>query len=108
MRRLVGRRLLGECDDLGHLVRRDRCIAGLSGLVPQKAVHALLHEPFLPTPDARLGRPGPTHDRLRSDTVRRQQDDPRPPDMLLRRIAVADDTFQAATIGRGRGIAFEK
>src|SRR5690348_10954003 len=58
------------------------------GPVAQQPGHALAHEPLLPAPDARLRLAGPAHDLARPQAVRRGQDDPRPPDVLLRAVAV--------------------
>src|SRR3954468_8756732 len=44
--------------------------------------------PLLPAPDARLGLAGPAHDLARPQAVRRGQDDPGPPDVLLRAVPV--------------------
>ena len=52
---------------------------------------ARLHEPLLPAPDGRLVLADCADDAVRPDAVRRQQNDPRPPDMLLRGVAIPDD-----------------
>jgi hypothetical protein len=57
--------------------------AGRAGLVTQQSRNPLGHEALLPAPDGRLGSVGQAHDLRRAATVRRQQDDPRPPNMLL-------------------------
>ena len=61
--------------------------------VTQKAVDAFLHEPLLPAPDAGLRFARPAHDLVRSDAVRTQEDDSRPPHMFLSGVAVPDRAF---------------
>ena len=46
-----------------------------------------------------LGLAGPAHDLGGAATVRRQQDDPRPPDVLLRAVPVRHDRLQTGTVG---------
>jgi hypothetical protein len=40
-----------------------------------------------------------SHDGVRAQAVGGQKDDPRTPDMLLRRVAIADDGLQTPAIG---------
>ena len=68
-------------------------------LVAQKSVHALGGEPFLPAPDAGLGLADLAHDRVRADPIRAQQHDPRPPHVLLRRVAVFDQSMKPIKVG---------
>ena len=60
--------------------------------------HACAHEPLLPAPDAGLGHLGPAHDLGRAAARRRRQDDPRPPDVLLRAVPIRHDPLQPATV----------
>jgi len=53
---------------------------------------------FLPAPDAGLRLACPAHDLCRADAVRAQQDDGRPPHMLLGGIAVPDHAFKTEAI----------
>jgi hypothetical protein len=69
-------------------------------LVAQKPVHALGGEPFLPAPDASLGLAGLAHDRVRADALGAEQHDLRAPNVLLRRVAVFDQSAQPIKVGR--------
>ena len=79
------------------------CPSGLTRegprLVAQEAVDPFFGEALLPAPDAGLRLAGPAHDLDRAEAVGREQHDLGPPDMLLRRVAVADDCLQTAAIG---------
>lgn len=89
-----------------HLVDHllpERLDARRTGLVAQEGVDTFLREALLPAPDAGLRLAGPPHDLDRADTVRRQQNDLGPPDMLLRAVAVAGDRLQTAAFGGSDG-----
>src|SRR5215212_11284240 len=64
--------------------------------------HALADEPLPPAPDARLALAGPPHDFGGAVAVRRGQDDPRPPDVLLRAVPVRHDRLQTGTVLGGQ------
>ena len=68
--------------------------------LPQKAFEALAGEAFLPAPDAGLGLAGVAHDRARADAFRRQQHDLCAPDVLLRCVAVFDESSRPSPIGK--------
>src|ERR1700735_633109 len=89
----------------GHNFGAERRNARRPGLVAQEAVHALLHEPLLPSPDAGLRYPRLTHDLGRGETGWRPKHDPRAPDMLLRTVSVRSNRLQTSTIG---GIQFNE
>ena len=76
-----------------------------SGLVPQKALKAFNGEALLPAPHASLGLAGLAHDGVRADALRAEQDDLRPPDMLLRRVAVFHQGAKPIHVGRSDGKA---
>lgn len=99
VRRLVRRRRERQPHDLGDPVVRNRRLAGRAGLVAQEPVHARLHEPLLPAPDASLRLARRRHDRVRAQAVGGKKHDPRAPDMLLRRVAIGDDGLQTLAIG---------
>ena len=101
--RLVRWRRLRPPDHLGGPAGRDRRLARRSGLVAQQARDTRLGKPFLPAPNGclRLARGG--HNGLRTEVIRSQQDDPRPPDMLLGRVPIGDDRFKPSVV-RGRNI----
>jgi hypothetical protein len=69
-------------------------------LVAQKPVHTFDGEAFLPAPDADLGLAGLAHDRARSDAFGAEQHDLRPPNVLLRRVAVSDQSAKPIKVSR--------
>ena len=75
--------------------------AGFARLVARQPVHALGHEPLLPAPDHRLGLAGSPHD-LRPCRSRRQSPEMifGAPNMLLRRVAIANDFLKPTAILR--------
>lgn len=83
---------------LGYLSAQWRDARG-TGLVPQKAIQALLHEPLLPTPHRGLADAGCAHDLGRADAIGSQQHDPRPPNVLLGTVSVRQDRAEPAAIG---------
>ena len=98
MRRLAAR--IAECQrdhPIDHGRRQGRQ-PGLAGPVAHQPGHAFAHEPLLPAPDAGLGHLGPAHDLGRAAARRRRQDDPRPPDVLLRAVPIRHDPLQPATV----------
>ena len=72
--------------------------------VAEKTIDAFLHEPFLPAPDAGLRLARPAHDLMRSDAVRAQKDDSRPPHMFLGGAAVSNHSFKTKAV---RGADYE-
>ena len=72
-------------------------------LVAQQPIDAFSGEPLLPAPDAGLGLAGLAHDRVRADALGAQQHDLRPPDVLLRRVAVLDQSAEPIKVGRRDG-----
>ena len=78
--------------------RRQGRQPGLAGLVAQQAGHAFAHEPLLPAPHAGLGHLGPAHGLRRAAALCRRQDDPRPPDVLLRTVPTRHDPLQSVTV----------
>jgi len=103
----VRQRLLGQADDLGHALRRNRRLAGRTGLVAQQADDALVHEPLLPALDTGPGLVGLGHDRRGTQALDARKNNTRPPDALLRALGVRDDRAQSLTVtGRyGEGIS---
>jgi hypothetical protein len=70
-----------------------------SRLVVQKPVHAFGGEAFLPAPDAGLRLAGLTHDRVRAGSLGAEQNDLRPPHVLLRRVSVFDRIAKPIKVG---------
>jgi hypothetical protein len=100
VRRFARRLLHGQRDDaLGDRGNEFRNARG-ARLVAQKPVHAFGDEPFLPALHAGLGLAGLAHDRVRSDALGAEQHNLRPPDMLLRRVAVSDRRGGAVRVCR--------
>ena len=62
-------------------------------------VHAFGGEPFLPAPDAGLGFAGLAHDRVRADASGAEQHDLRPPNVLLGRVAVLNQSAEPIELG---------
>ena len=98
--RLGGRVGLGERHDAFGDVRSQRRDARGACLIVQEAVVTRLHEAFLPAPHTGLRLAGPAHDLIGANTVRAQQDDLSPPDMLVRGVAIPRERLQTAAIGR--------
>ena len=88
MGRLGGRVGLGVRHDAFGDVRPQRRDARGAGLIVQVAVVTRLHEAFLPAPHTGLRLAGPPHDLIGANSIRAQQDDLSPPDMLVRGVAV--------------------
>ena len=88
---------------LGHLGPERRDARG-PRLVAQQPVDAFLHEALLPAPHAGLRLAGPPHDLDGADAVGAQQDDLRPPDVLLRGVAVPDERLKSAARSDGETV----
>ena len=103
MRRFVRRLLHGQRDDA--LVDRRIELRDARGpcLVAQKTVHAFDGEALLPAPDTGLGLAGLAHDRVSADACRAEQHDLRPPHVLLRRVAVPDQSAEPIKVRRRDG-----
>ena len=56
-------------------------------------------EALLPAPDAGLGLGRLAHDRARAQALDRQEHDLRPPDVLLRRVSVFNESVKPIEIG---------
>jgi hypothetical protein len=86
----------------GHRVlarrRRQRRDPRWSGLVAQQPSHAFGLVTLRPALDGVLTLAAVAHDRRRSQPLSRQQHDPRPPDVLLRTVAIRHHRFQTASI----------
>ena len=104
MGRLDGRVRQRQGDDaFGHVGGQGRD-ARWARFVTQKAINAFFHEPLLPAPDAGLRFARSAHDLMRSNAVRAQKDDGRPPHMFLGGAAVPGNAFKAKEI---RGADFD-
>src|SRR4029079_6106924 len=97
MGRLRWRLGLGERHDTFGDVRPQRLDARGACLIVQETVITGLHEAFLPAPNTGLG---PAHDLIGANTVRAQQDDLSPPDVLVWGVAIPRQHLQTATISR--------
>jgi hypothetical protein len=85
---------LRESHDASGNVHSERGDARGTRPIVQKTIDALLHEAFLPAPDAGLGLAGSSPDLVGAASVRGQQHDPGPPDLLVWRIAVPHERLQ--------------
>jgi hypothetical protein len=92
--RLCWRLGLGEHHDAFGDVGPQRPDARASCLILQEAVATRLHEAFLPAPHTGLRFASPTHDLISANTVRAQQDDLSPPDMLVWGVAIPRQHLQ--------------
>ena len=54
----------------------------------QQALDTFLHEALLPAPHRRLGNARLAHDRVRAVPVGAEENDARPPDVLLKRVPI--------------------
>jgi hypothetical protein len=86
-------------DPLGSLIGKPG-YPRRAGLVPQQPLDSLCHGPFLPAPDCSLADAGRSHDRRCAEPIGRRQHYPRPPNVLLRAIAIIDDCLKALAIPR--------
>ena len=68
-------------------------------LVAQKALETFRGEALLPAPDAGLGLGRLAHDRARAQALDRQEHDLRPPDVLLRRVSLFNESVKPIEIG---------
>jgi hypothetical protein len=92
-------RLHGQGDDA--LGERSGELGDARGprLIVQKSVHPFGDEALLPAPDAGLRLAGLSHDRVRPDPLGAEQHDLRPPHVLLRGVAVLDQSSEPIDIG---------
>jgi hypothetical protein len=100
-----GYRLLERIGQRQHLDTAASGSGGLAGrarLVAQQALHACLAVTPLPAPHRRPAESGALRHLGHRQALSRQQNDPRPLDMLIRTVAVADDRGQSrAILSRG-------
>jgi hypothetical protein len=83
--------------DLGS----ERRNARRAGLIAEQTGHAFGQEALLLAPDRRLARAGAAGEFHRAATLGGQQHDLRPPDMLLRAVAVRHDGAERQAVGFG-------
>jgi hypothetical protein len=102
VRSLARRFTTGQRQHLGHGRGRQRRPAGWARLVAQQSVDACLAIAPLPAPYRRPADAGALGHLGDRQALGRKKNDPRPLDMLVRAIAIADDCGQSrAIIGRG-------
>src|SRR5271166_1892947 len=100
MGRLMRRLLVGQDNDtIDGRGRQGRDARG-PGLVAGEPLDPLLHEALLPAPDHGFALADSARDGGRARAVSGQNNDPRPPDVLLRAVAIPDDRLQASPIRR--------
>src|SRR5271166_1830515 len=100
MGRLMRRLLVGQDNDtIDGRGRQGRDARG-PGLVAGEPLDPHMHEALLPAPDHGFALADSAPDAGRALAVSGQNDDPRPPDVLLRAAAMPDDRLQASPIRR--------
>jgi hypothetical protein len=82
------------------LFGRQRLDARWSGRVLQQPIHAFCHKAMAPAADGQQALVNRRSNRLRHQSIARQQHDPRSPNHLLRRVSVPDQPLQSFAIGR--------
>ena len=88
--RLVGRRLVGQCDDPIDGLGWQRRNARGPGLVAGQSLDPFMHEALLPAPDHGFALADSAGDGGGARAVSGQNNDPRAPDVLLRAVAIAN------------------
>src|SRR5208283_2776309 len=101
MRRLTRSRGLRRGHHTGRDLGSERWNARRAGLIAQQTGHALGQETLLPPPDGCLARAGAAGEFHRAAALGGQQYDLRPPDMLLRAVAVHHDGAEGLAVGFG-------
>ena len=97
------RGLVSQDNDTIDGLSRQRRNARGPRLVAGEPRDPLLHETLLPAPDYGLALANGAHDARGALAVGGQNHDPRPPNVLLRAVAIPDDRLQARPIRRGNG-----
>src|SRR6516165_8153143 len=92
--------LIGQRNDTIDGLGRQRRNARGPGLVAGEPRDPLMHETLLPAPHNSLALADSAHDGGGAVVVGGQSDDPRPPHVLLRTVAIPDDRLQAHPICR--------
>ena len=100
MGRLMRRRLISQGNDAIDGLGRQRRNARGSGLVAGEPLDPLMHKALLPAPDHGFALADRAGNGGRARAVGRQNNDPCPPDVLLRTVAIPDDRLQASPIRR--------
>src|SRR5580704_4299732 len=100
MRRLMRRGLVGQGNNtIDGRGRQGRDARG-PGLVASEPLDPLMHEALLPAPDHGSALADSAGDGSGAGAVGPQNNDPRPPNVLLRAVAIPDDRLQASSIRR--------
>ena len=103
VRPLPRRRIERQCDNPRHDLVRQRLDARGPRLVARQPLEPFVGEPFLPAPDASFRRARPAHDFVRANAIGRQKHDLAPPDVLLRGVAIPDQSQKPEPIFRRNG-----
>jgi hypothetical protein len=106
MGRFPGRFRERQRDDALGRLGAQRFDARGTRLVAQQSVEPLLDKAFLPAPNTGLGLASPPHNLTRADPIGGQQHDLRPPDVLLRCVAVFNLGFEPTNIDGRNGERF--
>src|SRR5271165_7460786 len=100
MRRLMWRRLVGQGNNTIDGRRRQGRDPRRPGLVTGESLDPLMHEPLLPAPHHGFALADRAADGSGAGAVSPQNNNPRPPNVLLRAVAIPDDRLQASSIRR--------
>ena len=98
--RLMRRGLIGQRNDTIDGLGRQRRNARGPGSVAGEPRDPLMHKTLLPAPHNGLALADSAHDGGGAVVVGGQSDDPRPPHVLLRTVAIPDDRLQASGVER--------
>ena len=99
MGRFPGRLPEGQRDDAFRRLGAQRLDARGTRLVVEQPIESLFDKALLPAPNAGFRLPGSSHDRVRADAIGGQKHYLTPPDMLLRRVAVLNQSLEPTNIG---------
>ena len=108
MGRFSGRFPERQRDDALSRLGAQRLDARGTRLVAEQSIEPLLDKALLPAPNAGLGLGRAPHDLVRPDAIGGQQHDFSPPDMLLRRVAVLNQSLEPTNIGGRNGERFSR
>ena len=91
---------------LGHLIGRDRRLAGFAGFVAQQALNARFGEALLPSPHCRPAEADALGNPLCRTSIGRGEHDAHPLHVFLPLVAVGHDCFQPLPVYRADDHAY--
>ncbi len=108
MRCLPRRRIERQGHDPRNDLVRQQLDARRPRLVARQPLEPFVGEPFLPAPDTSFRLARPAHDLVRAHAVGRQKHDLAPPNVLLRRVAILDQSQKPEPIFRRNGKRYSR